>query len=199
MKKFILITSVLLLTACNPAKPQVENQPQANKEAVEEMSNLAQDIQEGKSVQCVFTNKETNQTMTSLMKANKIKITNFINPDQQDPQDSYGMMIFDGQYTYTWNDQTKQGLKMEIPQDQSQPNDQADQVPDLTQEDIQRQYEDLGYTMKCNPQDISENEFTPPQDVQFTDMSQMVKDLPAQMSEEQLEQMQQNLEQFNQQ
>jgi len=200
MKKLLLISATLLLTACNPTKPNISEEPQSQQLVVEEISNLAQDIKQGKSVQCILTHQDTNQTMTYLMKQNKIKITNFINPDPTNQTDNYGSLISDGQYSYMWNDQTKQGIKIPITQPDSADysKDQAEEVPDLSQEAYQRQYQDLGYTIRCNPQDISDNEFAPPSDVNFTDFSQFLKELPSQMSEEQLEQMQQNLQQFDQ-
>lgn len=167
MKKVLFGVSVLILAGCNSQTPtpQVQTQDQAQSEYQEMASAMAS----GKPVRCVMTNAERNETITYLVKDKKVRLNTVVANDEQQS----GNMLMDGEYIFTWSDVKKEGTKFKVPEETTeQPQEQ--EVPDLSQEEDRKEYEDLGYTIDCEGANVADSEFIPPSDVTFTDMSQMM-------------------------
>ncbi len=157
-------------------------------QAATEYQKLAQAIESGQSARCLIAQKDGPEQITYVVKGEKIRMeTAGVNTSDQP-----GSMIFDGAYTYVWSDQTKEGFQMAVPEDSPDYEDfgQPD-IPDFTDEQELQAYEEEGYSINCNVESVPDSEFTPPTDVNFTDMSQLYNDFTNELTPEQLEQLQQ--------
>lgn len=196
MKKVLLGVSAIVLAACNnQSTPEVQTQEQAMGE-YEQMANL---VATGKPVRCLMTDTEKGHTMTYLMKDKKVKMTDMMMSDTGET----GAMLMDTEYMYTWSDQKKEGTKMKLNlEDLKESADQAQQdVPDLSNEEDRKAYEEMGYTINCEEAQVSDSEFVPPTDVKFMDMSAMMekaKEAQQGMTPEQQKQMEEMMKQYAQ-
>ena len=161
-----------IFAACNKPKQQTTSDLQR------EANEIAAAIQAGKPIKCTITRVETEEhaaaQMEYLMKGEKIKMTGVeIQGNEQDQ----GAMISDGEFVYVWDNQTKEGFKFPVtdPEEAQEAASNKPDGPDFSQEDVQRQYEDQGYTLDCDQTNISDEEFTPPADVTFQDFSAMME------------------------
>lgn len=196
-----LIVSSLLLSACIPGltkKSDTTTQSETKSVEGSTAQQMLAGLQSGQSLKCNVTNTTDNQTFTYYLKDKKFRMDGTTTVDGQ-AQTTHA--INDSIYVYTWTDSQNQGVKMKVPtaeelaQQADQYKDYLDKNPDLTDADVVKQYEDSGYTIKCDPAGVDDGLFVPPTTVQFQDLSAMMenatklmKDAPAgQMTPEQLE------------
>src|SRR3989344_6582040 len=77
-------------------------------------------------------------------------------------------MISDGTYMYSWSSETGQGVKMKIDQTEVKASPTSESV------DIDKEVD-----MDCSSWGVDNSKFTIPADIQFTDMSEIMKQTPA--------------------
>ena len=197
MKKLTLGLAILLLSGCNSATTPEQSQNQA----VSEYEQVAKSIAAGKAVRCKMTSTADGSVMNYAMKGEKVRITNLTSAEAGSP----GEMILDGEYVYTWSNDKKEGTKYQVPEvtEQTTPDGTtSESTTEFKPEDIQ-DYEDMGYTVDCNDENVPDVEFVPPSDVTFTDLSAMMNDLNnsrtnPEMSEEQKAEFNKLMEQYQQ-
>lgn len=186
----VVAVSALALAACLPGKPAVlENVKNQAMEKVSEtagggMAEIAQKVMAGQGFRCTFTQKQTGQSMSYAIKGKKVAM------QIVDPTDSAkkSNMIVDTDFSYMWDPATKKGMKFAIPKDLPTPTPGAvmkpttpgvPQTPDLSDANawLEAQKE---YDINCTPANLSDSEFVPPTDVEFQDLSVMMKQMPGQ-------------------
>lgn len=202
----VLVGSVVLLGGClkspQTASVTVED-GQPSMESLSEWQKIGDAMQAGKSVKCEMVNTETQQTGQYFMKGEKVRF------DMTDPEnvETTGSFLTDAEFIYTWNDTKKEGVKFPVPEPGEQQPEaaQEQEAPDFSQESSWDEYQNQGYTVTCSIESFDESLLTPPTDVTFTDMSAFMQNVqstgpgstqvPAEMSQEQLEQLMQQYKQ----
>lgn len=169
---------------------------------VEEFTgSLADILKMGSAVKCTGSYSDDNGTtnITVYASGNKSYSEMTVNNDDQGTFMMHG--IFDGDWMYSWGDYGM-ATKMKVSDIQDLSQNGPANVP--TQEDYQGnqtegpQAFEENYDYSCTPWVVDNSKFTPPSDVEFTDMSQMMKDLNNAMDSGDTEQMKQMMEQFAQ-
>ncbi len=177
---FLLLLSFAFFTGCIPKSSTTGDvstqQPndQAEGDQAREWQKVSQAIANGQSVKCIMVDPKSGvQTRYYL----KDKFSRF-DRDPDYNQTNQASFLTDGETIYTWNFLTKQGFKMLATQPSVSPQSvdsrQPEEVPDFTDESTWSQYTQIGYSISCNIEEINPSYFSPPPDVQFTDMSQML-------------------------
>lgn len=170
----VSFASLVLFSACTKQTPQTDmgsaDSVQTENEVMSEWQEVANAISSGESARCAITNSETQETGEYFIKGEKMRYS-LNHPTDPSKTASF---ISDSEYVYSWNEINKQGFKFEISKLESQPSEtqEQQQVPDFTQEEVRNSYQELGYTMDCSAEDVSDDVFTPPSDVEFSDFSE---------------------------
>lgn len=171
--KWQVIVLLVLLIAC--AKPAVEQKTEQTTEVVEmeevkeapaesETVDIASAMKLGKSVKCVSS--QEGQTATIYMKGSQMRMDTM-------PADAHG--IYTPDTMYTWKD--KQGMMMKMEDVKRMAAEAGHPARPKTQEEIIASQANV----KCEPASVDESMFTPPSDVQFQDMGEMLKQAEAAM------------------
>lgn len=184
-KLSLVILSAVLLSACNAKTPVgTENQAGENKPVETETeqsqsSSLRELLALGKNQKCTVTTTSTDDDGTKTDTVGTIYISgkkmaqevSVTSTDKEIPKINM-RMISDGSYMYTWNIETKaQGMKIKITEPtetESKGGNSQGGAVDL----------DEKVAMKCTNWIVDNSKFTIPSDVQFTDLSEMMKNIP---------------------
>jgi hypothetical protein len=191
MKKIITLFAIgILLSACKQT-PTAQNVTTA---PAQEMTDAGSLIAAGKSVKCETTKADEGLSMTSYMMGAKVKTTGITTSDKT----YQGAMISDGQSMYTWDETKKTGIKATLPN----PEDikafaekQGQSIPDIKDDAGRENWKNLGYTINCTEAVLSDSDFVPPTDVQFTDVSGMMDSVNKMMKQSETDE---PVEQFDQ-
>lgn len=176
----LLLLSFIFFTGCIPQRSTSEDvstevpNDQTAGEQVREWQKVSQAITNGQSVKCLMTETQTGTQTRYYLKG---KFSRY-DRDPDVTQTNQASFLTDGEMIYTWNNQTKQGFKMLAtePNVSPQPDDttKPEEAPDFTDEATWNQYQQMGYSINCNAEELDPALFTPPADVKFTDMNQML-------------------------
>ncbi|MGI5827870.1 MAG: hypothetical protein ACOX6V_02490 [Patescibacteria group bacterium] len=187
MKKlnFLLFAIVsLLLTSCtlfSNNQTSTSNEDGLQQEQQEEQSeqtignSLKSIFSRGESAKCTYN--EDGAEITVAIKGNKTRVYGIdYNPETEAIEE--GGVINDGEWVYFWDGSTKAGIKYKISaleglaNEDTGTNEQAESWGDMEKwaDEIEDDYE-----VNCTPQTISDSEFTPPSDIQFQDMAQLME------------------------
>ncbi len=180
MKKKVLAVTALsfVLAGCVPLKQSRESTPvpaaqdQSLGQTKMEFAEVAAAIKLGKAARCVMQNTTLNQSIEYVIKGKKMRM-HASSTTANMPASS---MISDGEFLYTWTEKDKKGMKIKVPtqEEGKQIAEDAQKLPDLSQESEKKRYENLGYTIDCSIATAEDTEFIPPPDVTFTDLSGMM-------------------------
>jgi len=191
-KSALAVFALLVLGGCScSTKPQESTgNPAQNQAATPENSmpkpGLLGMLMGQNAVKCHVVDKTG--TYDVLSKGGKVKIDgiNFQpttippvppTPDNLQAQTKTGTMISDGKILYMWSGTS--GIKMNIDEAQAnQPKTGDSANPTQNWSEWAKQMEASGATYQCDNANISDSEFSPPQDVKFQDFSQMMQNLP---------------------
>ncbi|QQR64081.1 hypothetical protein IPH70_00920 [Candidatus Roizmanbacteria bacterium] len=123
------------------------------------------------SLECTFTDDNGRQTKT-YMKAGAVR-TDFTGSKAEES----GSMILKDKKMYSWNDTTKQGFMMQVPDLKITPtqNSKTGAGKGTNPSDALAMIEK--YKSSCKPGTVADSLFTPPAEIKFTDYSNMMKDL----------------------
>ena len=123
------------------------------------------------SLECTFTDDNGRQTKT-YMKAGAVR-TDFTGSKAEES----GSMILKDKKMYSWNDTTKQGFMMQVPDLNITPtqNSKTGAGKGTNPADALAMIEK--YKSSCKPGTVADSLFTPPAEIKFTDYSNMMKDL----------------------
>lgn len=170
---FLLFT-VFLFTACKKTSsvlvPPQETQTQRS------LDDMMAAVQTGGSIRCTMTKSSDQTVMNYAMKGKKIHVSGM----KYEGKDVQSSMISDGEYMYIWQDDQTTGIKTKVPNEQETQElaknmKKPDSVPDLSDINGRRQFEEQGYSINCNETSISDSEFVPPTTITFTDTSTLMQ------------------------
>ena len=181
----------VLFSACNLFSPkekpaEAPNSPQTQQEAMQETEKLAMAIKNGEALRCVFSNDDGTQVEYQV-KGEKMKMAGMGVVEQE----KNGYLIKDGEYLYFWQEGATQGMKNKLPSQEEieetskKMENFSYDTPDFSSEESIRSYEEgTGTTVHCNPQSIDDNEFVPPSDIEFIDLSAQMQETFSKMDEQ---------------
>jgi hypothetical protein len=86
-------------------------------------------------------------------------------------------MVNDSENIYIWNDADKKGFKMSLnaATEIASQSGVAKQYQDFSKEDVEKMYQEQGYTYNCLEASVADSEFVVPKDVVFSDMSAILE------------------------
>lgn len=187
--QLLLVTSAaVILTGCNRLLPG-KNQPNSPAAMQQEANEIAQAMQQGKPLACVITNTEDQSAMAYAIEGQKMKVTGM----RAEGQTQAGSMLNDGEFLYVWDEATLQGTKMmmpdpaEVAKSQEQAEQYLQELPDFSDTTVQESYEEQGYTIECQPGNFPADFFTPPSNVTFQDLSQLMESFGSMTGEAMME------------
>jgi hypothetical protein len=177
----LVIFSAVLLSACN-AKPSIqENQAGDgnNTETEQSQSSLRDLIALGKNQKCIVTTSNVNEEGIKTDTASTIYIYGkkmaqevAVTTTEKNTPNVNMRMISDGEYMYSWNLENKsQGMKIKI----TEPSDGGVQNTNGQTGSVNL---DNKVDMKCSTWFVDNSKFTIPSDVSFTDLSELMKNIP---------------------
>jgi len=178
----LVIFSAVLLSACTmtPQKGK-ETQPVENNTGTEQSQafSLRELIALGKNQKCVISTSTTSDDGTKTDTSGTIYISGkkmaqevmVTSTDKEMPKIDM-RMVSDGEYIYTWNTQTKQqGMKFKA----TDPSDGNIEKGDNSNGGVSM---DDKLNVKCSNWLVDNSKFAIPTDVNFTDLSEMMKNIP---------------------
>ncbi|MEA2007193.1 MAG: hypothetical protein U9O20_03495 [Patescibacteria group bacterium] len=191
MKKitiFVLaVFLVLVLTGCSK-KQQGQNtsggsgEQTSKQEQKKEGSSIIEDIKDamssGKKMKCTYTVTQGENVMQSeaFVEGDRYKVTTTFNGQGT-------KMIFDGKDTYTWTDQSKQGMKMTTECMENIVEDVEDTAGEMEEDEnfhAENPFENA-VDVKCEK--VGSIDFSIPSDVEFVDQCELMKNQEKQMEE----------------
>lgn len=183
--KYILILLILplLLTACtkkqdqNTIRKQDRQQEQSGQNEEESMFGSFVDLlKTGKNVVCTAEtdNDERSMKMKVYAAGEKSYSENEITM-KKDNKVQMMYSVFDGEWAYNWDPETKQGTKVKIEDVEELGKEFMDEAQNPEETETQ-QYQDE-YDYKCRPWVVDNDKFTVPEDVQFMDVGSMMQNL----------------------
>lgn len=182
----IAVTS-LALAGCTQTPQQTQEQTQ--EQVQNEFAQVAQAIQAGKGAHCTITQQVENQQqkMEYWIKGNKMKASGLAQANDQDQTNQYSYMLSDGDYTYMWGD-NGQGLKWKIESDDmSEDNQYEPEVPNFENAQEMQNYQNQGYQVNCEEQNLDDSFFTSPDNIQFQSMEMMMENAFGQIKQEMMQ------------
>lgn len=187
MKKLLVLVLVasFALTGCFGKK---ETSKTVNGLQVKENNSLMGWLKKGKAVECTLNDE--NGEMKISTKGDKVKIEGVpymfasMNGGQIDPGEMpKGTSLTVGDMMYTWSGD--KGIKMDIKKMEETASDMAEKAgieeePESPGEDWEDQvgaWEAMGLDYDCKEVNLSDNAFTPPSDVTFTDLNEQMDNM----------------------
>jgi len=164
MKWQILVLLMFLAACAKPAMEQKVEETAPEPMTTEDITDITMAMQLGKPVKCV--SESEGQTATIYMKGSKMRMDTM-------PADAHG--IYTEDTMYTWKD--KQGMMMKMEDVKRMAAQTGQPVRPKTQEEIVANAKQTN--AKCESASVDESMFTPPADVQFQDLSDMIKQAEA--------------------
>jgi len=195
----VTILAVVILAGCGK-KVQNENQNQgsendqaqqqspaeelteeANAESDFEGGNLSTSLKElmgmGKSMKCNWTVSEGDGSGKGIIYVEGEKFREDLTIDEEGEKIST-YVISDGTWIYQWSSNSKEGTKMQMSEvEKMAEENEKTETPDASNEEniMEEFYEKVDYN--CEKWNADGSKFIPPSDIQFNDMTQMVKDM----------------------
>lgn len=130
------------------------------------------------AAECTITSKEGTYTVKTDGKRARI---DGIEVPATDPKAGMtrGTMINDGQYVYMWSG--NQGMKIDMTSATENAPQGAPATDPKDWKSWAQSLETSGVTYDCDAATVSQGDFTPPATVQFTDLSQLMRQIPKDM------------------
>jgi len=187
-KTTILVLAVVLvfvMTGCTKKQQGQETDggsvdQMAKKEQKDEVNSMFENIKDamssGKKMKCTYTVTQGENVMKSeaFVQGEKYKSVMTFN-------DQSTHMVFDGESSYTWTNQAKQGMKMSkecIEDLEKDVEEMAEDVEETEQYHAEDPFENA-VDVKC--ENVSSIDFSLPSDVEFVDQCEMMKNQQKQM------------------
>lgn len=175
----LIIIFTVFLSACVAKTPVTENQVGEEKKTETEQSQSSsfRDLLAlGQNQKCTFTTSDiqddvtTDTTATLYISGKKMyEEIQMVSSDKAVPNTNMAM-ISDGTYIYSWDISKKMpGIKIKI----------VEPTPGTTEETKNQSVDmDKKFDMKCSSWLVDNSKFTVPTDIKFTDLSEMMKNIP---------------------
>ena len=141
----------------------------------EKMSgSIADLINAGKSLQCSFSSSADGYSSDGTVFVSGSNVRGDFN-SEQGGKETQSHMIQNGENIYTWTDEPKQGMVMKISKEDAQ------KYKDEAESSAGSFNMDDSYEYSCMPWGSDSSKFTPPSDVQFTDLSAQMEQMTESM------------------
>jgi len=170
----LVIASSFLFSACTLPFASKNNLPSETDTPQVQAQKMSQLLASGTSAKCQITDINNPEFVTEIIfSGQKMKMTG-----TEVAQGSTGSFINDGEYTYVWQEGQTTGYKTRNV-DPEDVDNMKEESPDYESGDVSEapdfsQYEtDPTFKVNCQEINISDDEFTPPSNVQFIDPSEM--------------------------
>jgi len=174
MTKAVSVAGLMLaVTLAGCKQTQVPVGEQGAGDAREELSELAAVMQAGGSMACTMTNTE-GEVVEYWVMGEKMRASGI----QDAEEGRVSTIINDGEYVYTWVEGGTEGMKFAVASTEAmaaEAEEVMQSVPDLQTEEDVAYYEDQGYTIDCEPRNLSASDFVPPSEVTFVDMAELLQ------------------------
>jgi len=176
----LIITFSLFLGGCFKKKaPEAQNSASPEDGlTVKENNTLMGWLKKGKGVECTVSSPEGNITVKT--KDNKVRIDGIpyaFGAAAGAEAINNGVSLTDGDWTYFWSG--KEGMKMNNKkmEELSADLEQKKNAEDNQWENMVGNWEEDGFNYDCSNKTLLDNIFTPPSDVVFTDLTEMMSGL----------------------
>ena len=125
-------------------------------------------------MECTFTqaNEEMKTIGTVYLSGGKIR-SNF-QTIQDNEQSIDGFMIQDGEYIYTWTSEQSRGMKIKLEDQRDLVEENAENL-ESEPKSLDFEEQDIDYT--CKPWLPDNSFFTPPSDIEFTNLNQQIEQI----------------------
>jgi len=154
-----------------------QNQTEQAKPGIKE--SLLGLLEKGTGIKCAVEDAQGKYDVTA--QGEKVRIDGMDFPDPKNPQASQkGSMINDGTWAYIWNG--KEGMKFNL-KDMEQAGGQAanPQEKNYDWKSWAQGMETKGAKYDCSPTVATDADFSPPSDVKFQDLGELLKNVQQQM------------------
>ena len=178
LRIFILLVVPLLLTACTKKSTDIATGDSDSGRDSMFSGSIMDFLKVGKAMKCTATydGEGGKVEMTVYTKGEKAYTESTI---EVDSEKIVQKSIVADDMMYSWNDLTKSGTKMSI----SEMAEMGEDMDTSTDETQQEYYEGLNkeFDYDCTSWTANEAMFNPPSDVEFVDMTAMIKNLQEQV------------------
>lgn len=181
--------SAVLLSGCSlPGQSTNQNGVTSQSQNQNQERQMAQILQAGEPVYCVMTKPGTEERIEYWVKNKKMKMMGTGISTADDSERTMGNMISDGEYIYVWGEGQSSGMKLRVPSEeeikesQAQYQEYLNKLPSADENyesNLEAQYQNEGYGVNCQPQNINDDEFVAPSNISFTDMATMMQAAPS--------------------
>lgn len=178
----VVISFSVLLSACTkptlPKPAQTESKTESPSENLNQKSTLKSLLGLGKNLICTYSftdddNKFQVKSTTFISGKNFAQESETTNPADK-TKTTKTNMISDGDFVYTWStDQKGSGMKIKL----EEPKAEDPKTP-KTDVASTKESMDTEYDMQCSSWSVDKTKFTLPTDVKFTDLSELMKNIP---------------------
>lgn len=167
MKKFALPLIIVIavvavaafLTLNKPTQTPTSNQPNPTKTT--QQSSLMDLFKSGTNLVCTINREGNTGTVKIANGKSRVDLTTTAGNKTIDSH-----VIVDGEYTYMWNSDSKDGFKIKTPNP-----DQANTASQSGQFDLNQKVD-----FDCQPWTVDTSVFNQPSDIKFTDLGSMIKE-----------------------
>jgi len=171
MKKIIPLLVVIFLIAGGGLyyfKLRSQNKPELTTSVDNKKKESLFDwFKNDQGVECQITPKEGGN-VTVIAKKGKIKVSGQEVSLGAQGKTNKAIFINDGQWIYIWSEEEKNGIKYLVPKEEEKEN--KDQKTTLfSPEEAIKEWQEGNY--HCQPKRVSDQEFIPPQDINFLNLS----------------------------
>jgi major membrane immunogen (membrane-anchored lipoprotein) len=190
MKKLLLISILLvlplLLTACikKPGQQdpqdttgQQEQQQEQTNDDGSLVGSFVDILKMGKNIKCTGTVTDDEGTMDLTVYASGERSYTESEITSTEGETFEMFSIFDGEWFYNWGDMQPTATKMKVEEvdDLSDNFENAEPATDSTEDQTAgKMMEDMDY--KCMPWIVDNSKFTPPADIEFVDVAEMMEE-----------------------
>ncbi len=182
MKRIILFCLILIfiLAGCFFNKNNEQQAKEENRQKggliVKENNTMLGWLKRGKAVECIVTSPDGEIKIKT--KNNKVRIEGipFMFGDNIEKPTNDGVSVTDGDWMYMWSG--NKGTKMNIKELEEMSGEvKEEEEKQNTWEDNVKEWEESGFGYDCKEVNLSNSEFSPPNDVEFIDFSESLKSL----------------------
>lgn len=171
----------LIFSACtknNQPKQMIDQQinNQQEEQGLKGKFSFKNLLSQGKNFSCTYKfsdqKNETETTGKSYIFGKKMYQEIETINSQNDSISTKGFVLSDGEYIYTWSPEKSSGMKIKI-EDQNLEDEKVKTDVAGAKEGMEAEYD-----MECLPWEVDEKVFSLPEGVNFTDFSEMMKNIP---------------------
>lgn len=198
----ILLLTVFVFSGCTK-KEQTQDQEQNQQQQEEQAQNQAQDqgmfsgklkdlMSGGKTLKCTWTYRNNGTVAESVVYVDGEKYASEITVPDQEDSSMVVHSVYDGEWSYTWTEGMKQGMKMRPADFEGMGEGEQYQQQQQNQEGAENGYANFvneEYDFDCQNWRSDNSKFTVPADVEFADFGEQMKQM-----EQAAEDMKKNME-----